>query len=101
MYDYSNMSNMEVLEAKRNSEKDALINDNSVFLVDRLNVVTDMFSICQDTQIAKSLIKINFRGKDVQVMELPETCTPNFIKRSFVFILLVFIQMFHHHCQRQ
>ena len=37
----------------------------------------------------------------LQVMELPETCTPNFIKRFFVFILLVFMQMFHHRCQRQ
>ena len=64
MYGYSNMSNTEILETKCNSEKDALINDNSVFLVDCLNVVADMFSIYQDAEIAKSPIKINFRGED-------------------------------------
>ena len=52
MYGYSNMSNTEILEIKCNSEKDALINDNSVFLVDCLNVVADMFSIYQDAEIA-------------------------------------------------
>ena len=64
MYGYSNMSNIEILETKRNSEKDVLINDNSVFLVDCLNVEADMFSIYQDAEIAKSVIKINFRGED-------------------------------------
>ena len=64
MYGYSNMSNMEILETEGNSEKDALINDNSVFLVDLLDVLADMFCMYQDAEIAKSVIKINFIGED-------------------------------------
>ena len=41
-----------------------MINDDSIYLVDRLNIVADMFSIYPDTEKAKILIKINFRGKD-------------------------------------
>ena len=85
MYGYSNMSNMEILETKRNSEKDALINDNSVFLVDRLNVVANMFSIYQDAQVTKSLMKINFRGEDATGHGVTRDVYSQFYKEIFRF----------------
>ena len=72
-------------KTKRNSEKDALINLDSVFLVDRLNIVADMFSIYQDAKIAKSLIKINFRGEDATGHGVSRDVYSQFYKEIFRF----------------
>ena len=85
MYGYSNMSNTVILETKRNSEKDVIINDNSVFLVDRLNVEANMFSIYQDAEIAKSVIKINLRGEDATGRGVTRDVYSQFYKEIFRF----------------
>ena len=62
-----------------------MINDDSIFLVDRLNVVADMFSIYPDTEKAKSLIKIHFRGKDVAGHGVTRDAYSQFYKDIFCF----------------